>query len=77
MAQHKLSSAVFAQGWLEGQFEALVERTAKKADEDPTSHLVATQVLEQWSIVSAAFDQLVKENADMERRLALVKVAVA
>jgi hypothetical protein len=76
MAQHKLSTAVFAQGWLEGQFETMVARSAEKADEDPTVHLVATQVLEQWNIVSNAFDQLVKENAELERRLALVKAAV-
>lgn len=73
---HKLSSAVFAQGWLEGQFEALVERTAKRENEDPTSHLVATQVLEQWSIVSAAFDELIRENAELQRQLSQVKAAL-
>jgi hypothetical protein len=76
MAQHKLSTAVFAQGWLEGQFEGMVANTAAKTDADPTVHLVAVQVLEQWNIVSAALDQLIKENAELERRLALVKAAV-
>jgi hypothetical protein len=76
MAQHKLSTAVFAQGWLEGQFETMVARSAEKADEDPTVHLVATQVLEQWKIVSDAFDQLIRENAELQRQLSQVKAAV-
>lgn len=76
MAQHKLSSAVFAQGWLESQFETLVANTAKKTDEDPASHLVATQVLEQWSVVSTAFDQLIRENAELQRQLSQVKAAL-
>jgi hypothetical protein len=74
---HKLSTAVFAQGWLEGQFENMVSKSAEKSNEDPTAHLIASQIQEQWAIFSASFDQLAKENADMERRLIIVRSALA
>jgi hypothetical protein len=73
---HKLSTVVFAQGWLDGQFESLVNQSAEKANEDPTAHLIATQMQEQWVIVSNAVDQLIRDNADLERRLAIVRSAV-
>lgn len=73
---HKLSTAVFAQGWLEGQFENAVNSAAKTTDQDPTKHLIAAQILDQWGIFSSTFDQLVRENADMERRLMQVRAAV-
>jgi hypothetical protein len=72
----KLSTVVFAQGWLDGQFESLVNQSAEKANEDPTAHLIATQIQEQWAIVSNALDELIKANAEMERKLFAVKVAV-
>lgn len=73
---HKLSTAVFAQGWLDGQFESLVNQSAEKANEDPTAHLIATQMQEQWSLVSSALDALIKENTEMERKLFALKVAI-
>jgi hypothetical protein len=74
---HKLSTAVFSQGWLDGQFESMVNASAAKKDEDPTAHLIATQMQEQWGVVSRAFDELVKENAELERKLSAVKIAIA
>lgn len=73
---HKLSTAVFAQGWLDGQFESFINRAKATQDEDPTALVIATQMQEQWWIVSSTLDQLIKENAELERRLALVKAAV-
>jgi len=73
--RHKLGTVVFSQGWLDGQFENMVTKTAEKQNEDPTAHLIASQMQEQWSIVSAALDDLIKENQEMERRLAIVKSA--
>jgi hypothetical protein len=72
-----MSTAVYAQGWIEGQIENMVTKSAEKSNEDPTAHLVASQLSEQWAVVSAAFDTLVKENADMERRLSIVRSALA
>jgi hypothetical protein len=74
---HKLSTAVFAQGWLDGQFESMIADASKSANEDPNRLLIATQMQEQWNVVSSAFDELVKENAEMERRLSSVKIALA
>jgi hypothetical protein len=77
MATHKLSSAVFAQGWLDGQFESFVDKAVAIQSEDPTALVIATQMRDQWGIVSSAFDRLIKENGEMERRLSLVKAAIA
>jgi hypothetical protein len=70
---HKLSTAVHAQGWVDGHIENMVAKAAEKKDENPTAHVVATVLQEQWSIVSNAFDQLVKENAEMARKLAIIQ----
>jgi len=73
--RHKLGTIVFSQGWLEGQLENMVSKTAEKQDEDPTAHLIAAQMQEQWNVVSAALDDLIKENQEMERKLAVVRSA--
>lgn len=74
--RHRQSTVVFSQGWLDGQFESMAASTAVKQDEDPTAHLVVTQMLEQWTIVSQAVDDLIKENNELNRRLAIVKSGV-
>ncbi len=72
---HKLSTAVFAQGWLDGQFESMISKASLTANEDPTTSLIATQMQEQWHIVSNALDELIKENQEMERKLSVVRSA--
>jgi hypothetical protein len=72
----KLSTVVFAQGWLDGQIENVVKSATMKQNEDPTPFLIATQVQEQWTLVSNALDELIRENQDMERRLAVVRSAL-
>jgi hypothetical protein len=44
----------------------MVTKSAEKSNEDPTAHLIASQIQEQWAVFSASFDQLAKENADMD-----------
>ncbi len=73
--RNKLSTVVFSQGWLDGQMESLVTKSAEKQNEDPTSHLIAVQMQEQWGIISAALDDLIRENQEMERKLIIVKSA--
>lgn len=74
--EHKLSTVIFSQGWLERQIESMVSSAAEKQNEDPTAHLIASQIQEQWNVISAALDSLIKENTDMERRLAVVRSAL-
>jgi hypothetical protein len=74
--RHKLGTIVFSQGWLEGQLENIVAKTAEKQNEDPTSHLVATQMLEQWSIVSTALDDLIREKNKVDTALAAIMSGV-
>jgi len=71
----KLGTVVFAQGWLDGQFESLLNKAAETANEDPTALLIATQMQEQWAIVTNALDDLIKENQEMERKLSIVRSA--
>ena len=75
--KNKLSTVVFSQGWLDGQFENMVAETGKKQDEDLTPHLIASQMQEQWNVISAALDELIKENQEMERKLLSVRNALA
>lgn len=76
MMRHKIDTAVFAQGWLQGQIEEVMRLTAEKANEDPTEHLIATKMQEQWVILSETMDDLIKENAELNRKLFSVKVAI-
>jgi len=73
--RHKLSTAVYAQGWLEGQIEDMVTKAIQKQDEDPTQLLVASQIQEQWTVVSATLDDLVRENNELKRKLSVVESA--
>lgn len=74
--RHKIDTAVFSQGWLEGQLESMVTKTAEKANEDPTAHLIASTIQEQYTIVSQTMDDLIAENADLNRRMAVVRSAL-
>jgi hypothetical protein len=73
---HKLSSAIFAQGWIESQIENMLTTSTEKSNEDPTSHLVASQVSEQWNIVSQTMDDLIAENGKLRRALELAKSGI-
>lgn len=72
----KLGTVVYAQGWLEGQFESLINKASETANEDPTTLLIATQMSEQWAIISNALDDLIRENQEMERKLTIVRSAL-
>jgi hypothetical protein len=76
MSTHKLSTAVYAQGWLEGMFESLLADAQKTANEDPTKLVIATQMQEQWGVVSGVFDELIAENNELNRRMANVRSAI-
>jgi hypothetical protein len=67
--RHKTSTIVFSQGWMDGQIESMLSNTAAHADEDPTGHLIVTQIAEQWAILTTAIDDLIKENSELNRRV--------
>jgi len=71
----KLGTVVFSQGWLDSQFESMISRASETANEDPTTLLIATQMQEQWTVISNALDELIQENKEMERKLSIVKSA--
>jgi hypothetical protein len=74
--RHKISTIVFSQGWMDGQIESMLSNTALHQNEDPTGHLVVSQIAEQWAIVTAALDDLIKENNEMGRKLDRVRDAI-
>jgi hypothetical protein len=71
----KISTVVFAQGWLDGQIESMLSNTAMTQDVDPTGHLIVSQISEQWTLISAALDDLIKENGELKRKLSVVESA--
>lgn len=74
--RNKLGTVVFSQGWLENQFQSMIKRASETANEDPTTLLIANQIQEQWSLVSSALDDLIKENQEMSRKLTMVQSAL-
>lgn len=74
--KHKIDTAVFSQGWLEGQIEENVRKTAEKAMEDPSANLMASMMQEQWTVVSQTMDELIQENAELNRKLLAVRIAI-
>jgi hypothetical protein len=70
--RNKLGTIVFAQGWLEGQIESMVSKTDGTKNEDPTSHLIATQMLEQWNIISQSLDDLIREKNKVDTALSTI-----
>lgn len=75
MTTHKLNTVVFSQGWIDGQLENMVSKTAEKENEDPTPHLIACELQSQWNVVSATMDELIRENAELKRKLSVVESA--
>jgi hypothetical protein len=73
--RHKISTVVFSQGWLDGQIESMIANTAAHQNEDPTGHLIVAQIAEQWAIITAALDDLIKENGELKRKLSVVESA--
>jgi len=76
MAQHKISTAVFSQGWLDGQFEIMIKQASEKSAEDPTALVVISAMQDQWNVVSSTFDAVVKENEKLRRALELAKSGI-
>jgi hypothetical protein len=74
--RHKISTVVFSQGWLDGQIESMLANAAAKQNEEPTMHLIVSQINEQWAIITAALDDLIKENAELNRRMAVIRSGV-
>lgn len=73
---HKYSTVVFSQGWLDGQFENMIAVATANQETDPTQLVLASQIQEQWNIVSTAVDELIRENDAMKTRLAIIESAL-
>jgi hypothetical protein len=72
MTTHKLETAVYAQGWINGQIEYLVEKAAGAQAEDPSQLVIVTQLQEQWNIVSTTLDEVIREVLDLRRKLSVI-----
>lgn len=69
MTSHKLSTIVFAQGWLDEEIRS------KYSDPEPDQTDYYAQVLATWEIISTSIDELRKENTSLENKLALIDLA--
>jgi len=56
--RHKLETVVYAQGWLESQFENMLSIQTDEANKQ-----VAEQINEMWKTLSEGLDDLIKEYA--------------
>jgi len=81
MKSHKISTIVYAQGFVDGfiesetepviEFEGTEEGVQRMRDENEYK----SQVREMWAIMSEGLDQIRKENASLENKLALIDLA--
>jgi hypothetical protein len=68
--RHKLETIVFAQGWLEAQFESMLA-----IQTDDANKKVAEQISEMWKTVSEGLDDIVAENLKLGQKLAMIAQA--
>jgi len=69
MNSHKLSTVVYAQGWLD------TEINEKYGSPEPDQQEHFDNVLHMWQIVFEGLDQLRKENASLQNKLTLIDLA--
>ena len=70
--RHKLDTIVFAQGWLSSE----LTNAANDVEKEGGDTTIAKMVLEQWQIIDEGVDDLIRENADLQRKLAAIKEAL-
>jgi hypothetical protein len=73
MKSHKLSTIVYAQGWLDTFFENYENDATPIRDEDIDEY--KEHALEMWRILNDGLDELRKENTSLENKLALIDMA--
>lgn len=83
MAEHKISTIVYAQGFVEGFIEAETEPIEIGEDwTDETQQDAAEQneyrkeVLSTWKVLSEGLDQLRRENDSLRNKISLVDSAM-
>jgi len=69
--RHKLETTVFAQGWLEAQFESMLAIQTDEANKK-----TAEQIAEMWKTISESLDDLIQENRVLSNKLGIVLEAV-
>lgn len=80
----KLDTAQYAQGWLGSQLHAMNE-AAIAASPDPDNSVLEfhgavktmENIMAQWRVLDETFDDLVKENVELKRQLAVIKSTIS
>jgi hypothetical protein len=71
--RHLISTIQFAQGWLGNELaNAANDITAN--DGDTT---IAKKVMEQWQVIDEGLDDVLRENANLRRKVQLMREALA
>lgn len=70
--RHRVETILFSQGWLGSELANAANDVAKEGGDDT----IAKQVLEQWQIIDEGLDDLIRENANLQRKLQLVQNAL-
>ena len=71
MTEEKLKQIAFACGWIEGRLQEDLD-----AVEEPEEKKHRQEMLDAFMIVSNAFDELRRQNAEYEIKLMMVRGAV-
>ena len=80
----KLETAQYAQGWLGSQLQSMNE-AAIAASPDPDNSVLEfhgaaktmENIMAQWRVMDETFDDLVKENVELKRKLAYIERALS
>jgi N-acetylglutamate synthase/N-acetylornithine aminotransferase len=83
MTSHKLSTIVFAQGWLAEYIDNATEIVEVNEDTMTNDEMVAAsneneyreQARAMWEIITKSLDELRKENTSLENKLSLIDLA--
>jgi hypothetical protein len=70
--RHKIETIQFAQGWLGSE----LEHAAADVEREGGDTTIAKLVLEQWKVIDEGLDDILRENADLQRKLQLTRNAL-
>ncbi len=80
----KLDTALYAQGWLGSQLQAMND-AAIAASPDPDNSVLEfhgavktmENIMAQWRVVTETMDDIVKENTELKRQFSVIKNTIS
>ena len=76
MTEEKLKQIAYAAGWVEGRLQEDLDSVKGEEEPDEAEIKHRQELFDAFMIVSNAFDELRRQNADYEIKLLMVRGAV-